>query len=1004
MDSIGTQLRNLSIKNLDSVVNATNDLIANGDAISQYFYRRNLMEFKLRFNAFDTIRLIYTESENAYPLVVEEAGKEAVKEIDNIRMGYHLAMANCNYRQSYLDSALLYYGKANEIANQYDFKINKAIIRQNVSAVYYRMGKLEDALKANLEVKDIYLEVGNLRSYFQALGNIGTLYTALDNIPKALETYKTLVKEAKEKDYTAQLSTGLIGLAQLYYKLDDDSESLKYNLKAIELLKASHKKRNLAVAYSNVADIYKNNQQLDSAAFFYNLSFELHKEIKLLDYQAYVLERWGTMYLKNDQVDKGLDYINRGIEIVSQINSPEDELLLYSAKAKGLMLKGYSRQALSPLKRSIAIVDQMESSGYKTDVYGIAHEVYKANGDYRKAYDYLLQFQINNDSVKSEDQIRALSKAEFEYTLKAEKEKLDREQKEKELVYEADLARQQVIAYAIGFVLLIVLVAVVLLIRSSKAKARLNEDLKNSNALLSTANDKLQQLDQFKTRLFANINHDFRTPLTLINGYTTRISENDDNYLSQSSQKDLENLQKNADTLREMTNEIQDLLLLEESKLQLTFSKIDLAEYLHRQNKIFSSMAELSEITLTHESTVEGELPIHLDLKHFEKICYNLISNAFRYTEAGGSISVSLSKDEGHAIIAIADTGKGIDPKDLPYIFDRFYQSPLNEYRSKEGFGIGLAVVKELIELHGGSISVDSELGSGTTFTMVLPFNDDKAVAVVQSKPSETDAIKTLPVKKAPSTMLSTADSEKATVLVVDDHEEVRTYISSIIATHYETKEASNGEEALKLLEKNHIDLILTDLMMPWLDGYGFIEHLKANERLNKIPVMVVSARTTEDDKHRVLDAGVNEFLSKPFDPHELQKRIHNLLTDSKKRINTWDQVVGDQETHSNVEQKIIKKLNQIILAQIANPALSTDMIAEELSASRSKAVRLIKSLTGQTPLGYIKETRMNYVDELIKSGKVKNATEASNAIGMKNVTYFTRQYKTQFGYAPSFQ
>ncbi|MEL6558976.1 MAG: ATP-binding protein, partial [Bacteroidota bacterium] len=891
---------------------------------------------------------------------------------------------------------------ANEIADQYNLKINKAIIRQNVSAVYYRLGKLEEALQANLDVKDIYLDLGRYRSYFQALGNIGTLYTALDKIPEALEAYKTLVKEAKERDYKAQLSTGLIGLAQLYYKLDDYSESLRYNLEAIELLKALKQKRYLAVAYSNVADIYKNNQQIDSAAFFYNLSFELHQEIKQLDYQAYVLERWGTMYLKNDQIDKGLEYINRGIEIVNQVDSPEDELLLYSAKAKGLMLKGNSGQALAPLEKSIEIVDQMESSGYKTDVYGIAHEVYKANGNYRKAYDYLLQFQINDDSVKSEDQIRALSKAEFEYNLKAEKEKLDREQKETELVYEANLARQQVIAYAIGFVLLIVLVAAVLIFRSSKAKAKLNDELKDSNDLLSAANDKLQQLDQFKTRLFANINHDFRTPLTLINGYTSRIRENSDNYLSQHSQNDLDNLQKNADTLQEMTNEIQDLLLLEESKLKLNYSRVELIEYLQRQNQMFSSMAELSGIKLTFQSEIAGDLLIHLDLKHFEKILYNLISNAFRYTETGGSITVKLEANKENTVIKISDTGKGIDAKDLPHIFDRFYQSPLNEYRSKEGFGIGLAVVKELIDLHGGTISASSKPGVGTEFKILLPFNYDKPVQELKAE-EEPAAIKTLPVKSATPTMLTTRENEKHTVLVVDDHEEIRSYIVALIADRYYTKEAANGKEALKLLKKNHADLILTDLMMPWLDGFDFIEQLQQDNVLNKIPVMVVSARTTEEDKHRVLDAGVNEFLSKPFDPEELQKRIFNLLKDSKKRVNSWDQVVNDQEIHSNVEQNIIKKLNQIILKHVADPALNTDMIALELNASRSKAIRLIKSLTGQTPLGYVKEIKMNYIDNMIKSKEIRNATEATNAIGMKNVTYFTKQYKSHFGKLPEF-
>ena len=1006
LDSLIKESEKISKTDVDSAINFLQLQIINYNGahprIAKFGFIKKKLDYYFIKSQFDEIRQSFAVADAEYKQLKLTFAKEHHSKIDLIWFGYLSVMANTNSFQGYLDSALLYNERAISLADQLESEVNKAVAMQNASIIYYRQGKLARSLEINQQVAEIYLRNEQFVSYCNTLGNIGTLQRVLGNIPETVNAYQKLAKVAEDKGLKANLGIAWSGLAMLYYAQEDYEESKKYNLKSIEIFTEMGRERQLAMAYSNIGDIYRKDKAIDSADYFYQKSIAIHKEIKLLDYQAYVLERIGTMYLEKGDLEKGLNYIDEGIAIVEQINSPEDELLLYSAKANGLLLKGLAKEAVAPIERSIRIAEETEDRSYKSDVYEIAHEIYQSLGNHKKAYNYLLSYMMNRDSIKNEDQVRALSKAEYEYALKAEKEKLDRERKEEELIYQADLARQKVIAYAIGLVLLIVLITVVLLIRSSKAKAKLNAELKQSNTLLSAVNNKLHQLDQFKTRLFANINHDFRTPITLISGYITRIKSNSDNYLTHESQSDLENLQHNAETLTDMTNEIQDLLLLEESKLKLTYSRVELTEYLHRQNKMFSSMADLTGIDLSCESAIEGELPVHLDLKHFEKIFYNLISNAFRYTEKGGSIAVSLASKDETAIIKISDTGKGIDPKDLPYIFDRFYQSPLNEYRSKEGFGIGLAVVKELIELHGGTISVISEPGSGTEFKIRLPFNHDKSI---DSEPQmqEPETIRTLPVKKASSTLLSTEDADKPTVLVVDDHEEIRTYITSLISNLYDTREASNGKEALKLLEKNHIDLILTDLMMPWLDGYDFIEQLKQNERLSRIPVMVVSARTTEDDKHRVLDAGVNEFLSKPFDPLELQKRIQNLLSESKKRSNFWDQVAGNQETQSNLEQNIIKKLNQIIIDHISDPALNTDMIADELSASRSKAVRLIKSLTSQTPLGYIKEIRMNYVNDLIKSKKIRNATEAANAIGMKNVTYFTRQYKTHFGEPPQY-
>ncbi|MEL7145072.1 MAG: response regulator, partial [Bacteroidota bacterium] len=542
----------------------------------------------------------------------------------------------------------------------------------------------------------------------------------------------------------------------------------------------------------------------------------------------------------------------------------------------------------------------------------------------------------------------------------------------------------------------ILLVAGLLIYRSGKKNRQLNRQLQDSN-------EKLHQLDRFKTRLFENINHDLRTPLTLINGYLHRLTNDKDNYLTRQSEEDLDHLQANTASMMEMTNEIQDLILLEEGKLQLKYSRIDLVSHLSRETRMFESLADLSGIELGFESEKQA-LMIHVDASFLNKIFFNLMSNGFRYTEKGGAIKVNIAQKEGHVLLVVSDTGQGISEEALPHIFDRFYQSPMNEYRSKEGFGIGLAVVRELVELHGGEIAVASKLNEGTEFTVLLPLNLDKPLA---NEAAETtgEKLENFPTKAATETMIKTGAEEEPVILIVDDHEEIRVFIKELIDEDYQVKSAANGKQALEILQTDHIDLIITDLMMPAVDGYDLIEAIAGDPRLKKIPTMVVSARSTGEDKHKVLDAGVSHFLTKPFDPEELRKKVRNILADVAKRKGAnWENFSDKQLLEKKMDQQNLDKLNKIIIARISDSDLTVEDIALELNASRSKTFRIIKEMTGKTPLAYIKMIRMDFVKEMIEAGKVKNSTEAARLIGLKTVTQFTRQYKAHFGEAPQFR
>lgn len=304
--------------------------------------------------------------------------------------------------------------------------------------------------------------------------------------------------------------------------------------------------------------------------------------------------------------------------------------------------------------------------------------------------------------------------------------------------------------------------------------------------------------------------------------------------------------------------------------------------------------------------------------------------------------------------------------------------------------------------MHDGSTTVDSKLGFGTQFTIQLPLNWNQFAIDESAGAGPLDFEHISENQYENDSSIVPINDGRAIVMVVDDHPEVREYICSVIEDSYSIIRASNGRDALEKLIKSKVDLIITDLMMPWLDGFGLIEKLGQDETLRNIPIMVVSARTSEEDKLKVLDQGVNDFISKPFDPDELIKRVENII--SKKSTDTsdlWQTIISQKEVVGSMRTSIVKKVNNHIIKRIDDPTLCVNDLAEEICASERKTYRLIKELTSFTPLDYIKSIRFQYAKGLIDAKKVRSVSEAARAIGIRNATLFSNQYEKKFGRRP---
>jgi len=449
----------------------------------------------------------------------------------------------------------------------------------------------------------------------------------------------------------------------------------------------------------------------------------------------------------------------------------------------------------------------------------------------------------------------------------------------------------------------------------------------------------------------------------------------------------------------------------------------------------FESVAEGKDITLKVKSS-NDEIEIYFDKEKMTKILTNLLSNAFKYTGEGGEITVAVTPTHAEFIsasslsgeipkqsasggrndnmisICIKDSGIGISKEELPKLFDRFYQVDSSQTREHEGTGIGLALTKELVELHHGTISVDSKFGEWTEFTVDLPLGnkhlkDDEIVKT--EEPTKDDLI--IDVKEfVLSAVVEGIDTEvisedKNILLVVEDNADVREYIKDSLGEEFQIEEASNGEQGVRKAENIIPDLIISDIMMPKMDGNELTRILKNDERTSHIPIILLTAKSEQESKLEGLEAGADDYLTKPFDTKELQIRISNLINlrrglQKKFSKGEYKPKPGEKKL-SKLDQKFINRVIEVIEQHISDEGFSIEELGRETIMSRSQIHRKLKALTGKSPSQYIRSIRLAKAKKYIEEQQ-GNISEIAYSVGFGSPAYFTRCFKAEYGYPPS--
>jgi len=567
--------------------------------------------------------------------------------------------------------------------------------------------------------------------------------------------------------------------------------------------------------------------------------------------------------------------------------------------------------------------------------------------------------------------------------------------------------------FTLGLVLLVVLIVVVAIymFRSYLVKTRLNEQLAQSNDELKRLNEEVLELTHSRLVFFTNISHELRTPLTLIADPVEMLL--DDRSIKGRSRELLQMVQRNALSLQQLVGSILDFRKIQNGKMELSLSRFDLPEVLQQWTGDFAMTAQRKKIHLQLDTThFSSPSDIVADKEKLARIVFNLLSNALKYTPAGGFIHVSLA-DEGERLrIEVKDSGKGIDKEELTKVFERFFQAK----GAASGTGIGLALVKSFVELHHGEVRVESESGKGTCFIVLLPRQQEGFVEEPQSEAADKSSsfcddgslqyIDDGERHGGKLQQIISEHDEKPTILIIDDNNDIRQYERTLLQDYYFVLEASDGREGLEIARKEVPDLVICDVMMPVMDGLEFTQQLKTNTATSHIPVIMLTAKNLEEHRAEGYEQGADSYITKPFHSKVLLARVENLLHQRAHLRQLFAQGAAEGKETEEVsrlddrDKAFVKQLHDIIKSHMGNSDFGVEDIGAEIGLSRVQLYRKVKAITGSSVVDLLRKARLAKARRLLEANSM-NISEVAYEVGFSSPSYFTKCFKDEYGMLP---
>jgi len=793
----------------------------------------------------------------------------------------------------------------------------------------------------------------NVASRARAHAVIGEAYQNQSRLKESIEYFLRAIQIAEEGNDQTTLASTYNGLGISYYYLNEWTKAEEYIRKAAELKLSQGEFTWYSVILINLAGLYSQQGKFEEAITMLHETKNVLVKNNQESYLSPLYNSLGAAYQTGyNNLDSAEYYYSRSIELAETYQLVNNLVSSnYNLAEIAVIRQNYPR-ALDYLAKAERAADSIPQDRFMIEVYRLSADAHAALGHFGQALDYRTKQLALTNSVFDSDKQKAISELEIQYETTRREKDLQKAQ----LIAEKKRAQLQVILFVA--VTLILLAAFIAFYFWQKRRV---------HALV----------EREKTRMFENIVHEIRTPLTLINGPLHLIQQSLDNRPELTEHFRL--VQSNSEKLTRLVSELLDASKLEKGHYRLDWYSGDVVAMLRSTALLFQQEAN------AHSIELRLDLPVHPTFCSYpsnalEKILSNLVSNAIKYSPQHSIVLLSARCEGGVLLLTVADNGPGIPLKDQSRIFGRFYRLPQHE--ALAGTGIGLSLARELAELAGGQLTLESSPDNGSTFSLRLPLREAQAEAP-EDEPSE---------------------DERPLLLLVEDDPDITQFVSSLMRSNYRIASAQNGEHGLQLARKILPDIVLTDILMPVKDGIAMLQELKSADLTNHIPVVVFSARASLESRLSSLQFGADAYVPKPFNPKELLLVIQNLLTTVQRNRERYTEKLASSQPAEDRLKSSSDFVNQtvaFIFQHLEESEYGVHQLASDLALSRSQLHRKLTSLTGFSAANFIRIVRLEKAHDLLLETE-KNVTEVAFSCGFNSQSYFTKSFAEYFGKTPS--
>ena len=847
------------------------------------------------------------------------------------------------------NEAVIYHRQALGLAEQLCDTVEIIQICNQIGTNFRRMGIMDEASTYHYKALALCEQYHDKSSYV-ALKNRVVSLNGIGNVQLSMENYNAAILAFRQ---------ALSGERQLESDLGQ------------------------AINYANIGAIFEKQGMIDSAWIYYRRSMQ-HNQAAGSDLGISLCHTYfGNLLEKDKQWDNAIREYRSAYDLMEKSQDRWHWIESCIALARVNMGKGDMTSAQKYLTRASRTAKEMQSREHLREVYWLNYLYYEKLGNCPKAFENYKLSREYADSVSNIENTAHLQNVRVNF----EKEKSSRELALIQANYRMEQRTKNIILFAGISILLLTIIVIGFLLYVVRIKSRTQKIMRH--------------METVRSKFFTNITHEFRTPLTVILGLANQLSEKTGT--DQESSASLQTIIRQGDHLLSLVNQLLNISKVRSSIEEPNWRTGDIVAFIRmivENFQVFAQQKHLNLIFVPQQTFLQADFVP----EYFQKVMHNLLSNALKYTPKGGHIYITATQENNNLVIQIADSGKGIDKQDLPHIFETFYQG--NNSCMDMGTGVGLSLAKQMVETMGGQITVKSAVGKGTVFFVTLPLKHGTS-QWEEWIPGESDKqpVSSVPTPNPASPETEPSGTDPVTILLVEDNQDVAFYIGGLLKERYRLLYARDGKEGLEKAAEYMPDLILTDLMMPGMDGFELCREIRSSIVLNHIPIIIITAKSEDVDKVQGLEAGADAYLLKPFNTDELHVRIAKLLEQRRVLREKYSQALRNNCTESvkllPADQAFIDRLTNIIYSQISDSALNSDKIAEKMCMSKSQLNRKVRVITDSNTTTYILHIRMEKAKRMLSSNDLPIGDIAMQC-GFEDAGYFGRVFKQTFGMTPS--